>query len=154
MSIPWPLVLWTLNPVHALALDRHAQGVQCVGLDSPGSEPVREAEEVFLVDRIEHGDDCTLDDLVLQRGIARGASPVRLRDEPYPYGQRPVRAGMDPCVQLLEAILQTRLIVLPWQAIHARCGTTLERRARLSQRIDGYVVQQRRDRLYPTPSVG
>jgi Family of unknown function (DUF6494) len=51
------------NPVHALALDRHAQGVQCVVLAPPGPEPVREAEEVFLVDRIEHCDDCTLDDL-------------------------------------------------------------------------------------------
>ncbi len=43
---------------------------------SPGPEPVREAEEVFLVDRIEHGDDCTLDDLVFQRGnTQRALSP-------------------------------------------------------------------------------
>ena len=57
---------------------------------------------------------------------------------------------MNPRVQILKMVFQTRLVVLPRQSIHARCGTALERQERLSEHIDGDVVQQRRKRL-PLP---
>lgn len=43
----------------------------------------------FFVDRIDVGDNYTLDDVVFQRGNAqRTLSPVRLRDEPSPIRLR------------------------------------------------------------------
>ena len=120
-------------------------------LPPPGPEPIRETEEIFLVDRIEHGDDCTLDDLILKRGNAqRALTPVRLRDETSPHGLRPVRAAVDSRVQFLKMILKTRLVVPPRHAILARSGTALERQDRVSERIDIDGVQQRRERL-PLP---
>ena len=44
------------------------RGVERVVRSPPRTEPVREPEEVFLVDRVEHRDRRPLDDLVLQRG--------------------------------------------------------------------------------------
>src|ERR1700730_12291830 len=46
---------------------------------APGSESVREPEEVFLVDRVEHRSCRPLDDLVFQgRNRERALTPVRL----------------------------------------------------------------------------
>lgn len=44
----------------------------------------------------------SLDDLVLQRGNAQRALPVRPQDEPSPHGQRPVRAAVDPGMEGLK----------------------------------------------------
>src|ERR1700741_111419 len=47
---------------------------------APRPEPVRDAEEVFLVDRVQQRDHRPLDDLVLQGGDReRSLSAVRLR---------------------------------------------------------------------------
>src|SRR3982751_5946594 len=115
---------------------------------SSGPEPVREAEEVFLIDCIENGDDRTLDDLVLQRGdTQRPLLAVWLRYEPPPDGQCPVRAAMDPCMQVLEVALQVRLVVLPCHAVDSGCGTAFERQERLLQHIRRDMVQQRGEPL-------
>ncbi len=53
--------------------------VQCIMRTASGPEPVREPEEIFLVDRVQHLDHRTLDDLVLQRRDAeRAAAAIRL----------------------------------------------------------------------------
>jgi hypothetical protein len=112
------------------------------------AEPIRESEEVFLVDRIEHRDDRTLDDLVLQRRDSQRALPaVRLRYEPAPNGQCPVRAAMDSFIQRLKLCLQIRLVVLPCHAVHPGSGMTLERQKRIPERIDSHMVQQRGELL-------
>ena len=54
---------------------------------------------------------------------------------------------MDPSVQVLEVALQSRLVVLPRHAVHARGGMALERQERIPQQIDRYVVQQRGEPL-------
>jgi hypothetical protein len=47
------------------------------------SEPVREPEEVFLVDRVQHGGRRPLDDLVLEGGNReRALTAIRLWDMP------------------------------------------------------------------------
>ena len=59
--------------------DHRARPARYAGYPRP--ETVREAQEVGLVDGVEHLDDGPLDDLVLQRGNAqRPLPPVRLRD--------------------------------------------------------------------------
>src|SRR5262244_2444279 len=55
-------------PVHLRALDPDNERIQRIVRAAPGSEPVRESEEVFLVDRVEHRDSRPLDDLILQGG--------------------------------------------------------------------------------------
>ena len=68
-------------PVHRPMLNADHQRVQGVVLAPSGSKPVGEADEVRLVDRIEHLDHRALDDLVLEpRDAERALSPVRFWD--------------------------------------------------------------------------
>ena len=52
------------------------QGVQRIMLGPPRPEPVGEALEVRLVDRVQHLADGALEDLVLQRRDGRGIMPL------------------------------------------------------------------------------
>src|ERR1700737_2480851 len=52
-------------PVHPRVADPDRERVQCIMRTASGPEPVREPEEIFLVDRVQHLDHRTLDDLVL-----------------------------------------------------------------------------------------
>jgi hypothetical protein len=68
-------------PVLRCAFDPDAERIQRIMLAASGSEAVREPEEVFLVDRVQHLDQRALDDLVLQRRDAeRAFSTIRLGD--------------------------------------------------------------------------
>ena len=53
------------NVVHVLPGERHRERVQRLMLAAPRSKPIRKAQKVFLVNRIEDGDYGLLDDLVL-----------------------------------------------------------------------------------------
>ena len=71
------------------------------------SEPVRESEEIFLVDRVQHLDGRSLDDLVFQCGHRQGALPaIRLRNVPSPGRQCPVCSPVGSRVQILEILLE------------------------------------------------
>ena len=59
--------------VHFRAHDPHRQRIQRIVLAAPRPEPVREPEEVGLVDRVQHLHHCALDNLVLQRRDAQWA---------------------------------------------------------------------------------
>ncbi len=66
-------------PVYLRAGDPGRQRVQRIVLAAPRPEPIREPEEVCLVDRVQHLDNGPLDNLVLQRRDAeRPHPPVRL----------------------------------------------------------------------------
>src|SRR6202048_4723991 len=52
--------------VHLLALDPDNKRIHRIMRAAPGSESVREPEEVFLVDRVEHRSCRPLDDLAFQ----------------------------------------------------------------------------------------
>jgi hypothetical protein len=54
-------------PVHLLAVDPDHERVKRIMRAASRPEPIREPEEVFLVDRVEHRSRRPLDDLVLQR---------------------------------------------------------------------------------------
>jgi len=70
-------------PVHLRAGDPNSQGVQRIVLATPRSEPVREPEEVFFVDCVEHLHHCTLNDLIFQRGDPqRTLPPIGFWDVP------------------------------------------------------------------------
>src|SRR3954463_11231701 len=56
------------DPAHPLrfAYSDH-QGIQRIVLAAPGPKTVREPEEVFLIDLVQYGGGCSLDNLVLKR---------------------------------------------------------------------------------------
>ena len=90
---------------------------------APWSEPIRDAEEVFLVNRIQQRDHRSLDDLVLQRGDReRASSTVRLGYVYAPARQCPICSPMDPTMQVLEPTPEICLVVLPRHTIYARRG--------------------------------
>jgi hypothetical protein len=81
-------------PVHWGAADRNRQCIQRIMLPPFGPKPVREAEEVFLVDGVEHRNGGALDDFVFQCSYSqRALSAVRFGDEDPCDGQRPVCAA-------------------------------------------------------------
>ncbi len=66
-------------PVHLCAGDPDHQGVQRIVLAALGAEPVREPEEILLVDRVQHRGGRSLDDLVFESGNRDWAlSAIRL----------------------------------------------------------------------------
>src|SRR5215510_3079218 len=113
-------------PSSRLAEDTDRERVQRVKLAPPWSEPVRETEQVHLVDGVEHLDDGSLDDFVLQACDAQGSlSPVRLRDVASPRGCCPVRSPMQSRVQVAEVVLQLLRVLLPGDAVDAWRGILL-----------------------------
>src|SRR6185437_6796715 len=69
-------------PVHLGAGDPHRQRVQRIVLAAPRPEPIREPEEVLLLDRVQHHDDRALDD-----------PRVKPEDKPYPPARQPPAAA-------------------------------------------------------------
>lgn len=115
-------------------------------LAAPGPEPVREPEEVLLVDRIQHHHDRALDDLVLQRrNRQRALAAVRLRYQPPTRRLRPIRPPMDPLVQVFDPVIEVCLVVLPSQPVRPGGGVfpqSVERRPQQSG-----MVEERGERL-------
>src|SRR6266705_1271907 len=73
------------HPVHPLPLDAHRQRVQRLMRAATGTEPVRKAFEVDLVDLVEDRHHCLLNDFVLQCCDAqRTLPPVSLRYKDSP----------------------------------------------------------------------
>jgi hypothetical protein len=111
---------------------------------APGPEPVGEADEVRLVDAVEHLDDGALDDLVLQRGDAeRPQPPVPLGDVRPPDRLRPIAPALDSLVQVPEVALQVLPVVTPRHAVDSRRGRRTQRPIGRPEAIDIDVVQER-----------
>jgi hypothetical protein len=65
------------HPAHLLAIDPGRQRIERVMRLAPRPKPIREADEIRLVDAVEHLHDGALQDLVLQRGDPqRALAPV------------------------------------------------------------------------------
>jgi site-specific DNA recombinase len=137
-------------PVHLPLLDPDRQRIQRVMRAAPGPEPVRETEEVHLVDGVQHRDDGPLEDLVLQAGDAeRPQPPVRLRDVHPARWLRPVGAAVDPIVQVPEVSLQVLPVGTPRHAVRARGSPRAQRPVGSPQAIQRDMVQQRREPRSP-----
>ncbi len=149
--------------VHLPSGDPDRQGVERIMRSASGPEPVREPEEVLLVDRVQHHNDRALDDLVFERSDRREPSahglvpwgplpPVRLRDVHPAGGLRPVRSTMNTTMQIREPGLQFCLVVSPPHTVHARGGLALQRVKRQPERVGIDVVEERGEpRLLPLP---
>ena len=62
-------------PVHLRAGNSDGKSVQRIMLAASGSESVREPQEIFFVDCIQHLHHSTLNDLIFQRGDPQRALP-------------------------------------------------------------------------------
>lgn len=83
-----------------------------------GSEPIREPEELLLVDRLQDRSNGALDDLVFQRrDPERSVLPVRLRDIRPAAGQCSVHTSMEPVVQVHEPFLDVDLVIAPCEEL-------------------------------------
>ena len=84
-------------PVHLPGRDPHHERVHRVMRAAPGPEPVAEAEEILLVNSVQHRRRRPLDDLVLQRGDRQRALPsIRLGYVDPSARQRPIRSSANP----------------------------------------------------------
>src|SRR6516164_8734197 len=66
-------------PAHLLAVDPNTERIHRIMRAAPRPEPVREPEEVFLVDRVQQRGHRPLDDLVLDGGNRNRALPTNGR---------------------------------------------------------------------------
>ena len=95
------------HPTDFALFDGHRDRVQRVMLAAVGPESIGKSQEVFLVNRIEHGHCRPLDYFVFQARDANGAlASVRLRDVYSFDGLGAVRAAFQPCAQVFEAFFQ------------------------------------------------
>src|SRR3954454_2165055 len=106
-------------------------------LATPRSEPVRETPKVLLIDLLKNGSHRLLNDFVLQGGHPeRALPPIGLRNVHFPRRLRSVRAAVNPAVQVNKPTLQSSFILLPSDAVHARCGSSLQSVKALPEQID------------------
>ena len=132
------------HPVHLLARDAGSERIQRIMRGAPGPEPVREAEKVRLVDRVQHLDDRPLKDLVLQRSdTERPQPPVRLWDEHSPGRSRPVAPAMNPSMKIPKIRLEILPVLRPRHTIDTRSGLWANRPVRRPEPVDLDVVQER-----------
>src|SRR3989449_2251603 len=141
------------HPVHLPRQQPRVERVQRVVLAAPRPEPVREAEEIGLVDGVQHLDRCALDNLVLQRrDPKRPLPPVGLGDVHPADRLRPVRPAFQPVGEVLEVLLQCLAVVPPRLAVHARSSFLLETEVGRPKRFGVVdVVQERREPRLPVP---
>ena len=131
-------------PVHPPPGDRDRERVQRIMRTSLGPEPIGKAEEVALVDRIQHLSHRPLDNLVLKRGDPeRSLPPIGLRYVRPARRPRPVRAPVDPGVKIAKVLLEILPIVPPRDTVNPRCRARTNRPVRQLQALDGHVMQKR-----------
>src|SRR5690242_5182921 len=136
--------------VHFRAGDSDGERIQRIMLATSRAEPVREPEEILLVDRVQHRGRRPLDDLVLEGGHRKRAlSAIRLRDVLPPGWLRPIRSPMNPVVQIHEPRLEIGLVVLPCQAVDAGRRAALECEERHPEQIDAEMVEEGGEPLLP-----
>lgn len=110
------------NEVHPPADDADHQRVQRIVLAAPWPEPVREPEEVLLVDRAQHRGRRPLDDLVFERGDREWTPAAVLLRNVAPTGrQGAVRSGVDFRVQHRDPAIEVLLVIRPRLAVDAGC---------------------------------
>src|SRR6266566_749848 len=141
------------HPVHLLGQHSGVERIQRMMRAAPGPEAVREAEEVGLVDGIQHLDRGALEQLIFQRRHPeRPLPPVGLGDVHPPYRLGPIRSTLDPVGEVAEVLLQPLAVVPPSLAVHPCSRFSLEVEVSNSQcwqRVD--MVQERGEPHLPIP---
>jgi len=135
------------HPLHFPRSVPERQRVQCLVWTGPRSESIREPEKVLFVDRVQHLDRGTLDDLIFQRRNPEWTKLTRfarLRNVHPTHRSRSVRSPLQPMGEILEVCLEVLPVVLPRLAVHACSRVPLNRKVRYPQPLNVRdVVKQR-----------
>jgi len=133
------------HPLHFPRSVPERQRVQCLVWTGPRSESIREPEKVLFVDRVQHLDRGTLDDLIFQRRNPEWTKRGLPTSGCSPYAQ--VSLGtlpLHPMGEILEVCLEVLPVVLPRLAVHACSRVPLNRKVRYPQPLNVRdVVKQR-----------
>lgn len=106
--------------VHLSLFDPDRECVQRIVLAASGSETIREPEEVFIVDRVQHRDRRSLDNFILKGGDGeRALASVRLWYVLPPCGACPVCTSLKPIAQILDQVIKVRFVGSPCQPVNA-----------------------------------
>ena len=137
-------------PVHPRVADPDRERVQCIMRTASRPEPVREPEEILLVDRVQHLDQRTLDDLVLQRCDAERALPaVRLWYVVPARRLRPVGSSMNAVVKIGELAPEILAVFLPCHAVYTGRRIPLQPRVGAVKKPGIDMVEERGEPLLP-----
>src|SRR5665213_1244311 len=132
--------------VHLLLFDPDRQRIECVVGTTSRPEPIGVAEEVLLVDRIQHLDNRPLEHLVLQGGYSeRALAPVRFRYEHSPRRTCPVGTAVDSYEQVFEVRSKVLPVLLPRDPVHPRSGLGANRPVGRMEAVEVDVMQQCRE---------
>src|SRR5450755_846273 len=116
------------------------------------SETVRETPEVLFVDRVQHLDGGTLDDLVFQRRNAERTKFARfahLLDVNPTHRPGPVGSSLESMGEILEVCLEVLNVVLPRLAIDSCCRDLFNPQQGRSQSFNVVdVVEERGELLF------
>jgi hypothetical protein len=139
-----PTVVRIEHPIHLPPQDPDRERIQRLMRAAPRPKPVGETPEVRLVDGVEHLDDGSLKELVLQCGnTQRSLPPVRLRDVHPPRRSRPVAGPVNPGVQIPKVHFEILPVIHPRHPVYPRRGLGLQRPVGRPQAVDVDVVQER-----------
>jgi hypothetical protein len=141
------------HPSHFSRSDPYRQRVQSLMWTATGPESIRESQEVLFVDRVQHLDGGTLDDLIFQRGNTERPKLTRfthLRDVHPAHRSCSVGSSLESMSEILKVGLKVLTIVLPRLSVHACGSVLLNRKERCPQSIDVVnVVEERSELLFP-----
>jgi hypothetical protein len=140
------------NPTDLLETYPDRERVERHMRPSPRPEAVREAEKVHLVDGVEHFGHDPLDKLVFQGRDTQGPlAAVRLGYVGSPRWLRSIRSFVQLRVKVSKIRLESPLVLLPRHSVDPGCRLLLNLEERVSKSIDGDVVEERAESLFPAP---
>src|SRR5215468_8494592 len=132
------------DPVDLALLDSDKHCIERIMLITTPPKAIGEADKVALVDGIEHGDQCVLNDFVLQRRNAQWSPrAIGLRDVGPSDRLCAVAAAVDRRVQRTQSGIQRLPILLPYHAIDTGRRIALERVEAFPETLWREVVQKR-----------
>ena len=136
------------HPVHTSLVESAEQGVQRFVLVALRPEPIREAEKVGFVNRVEHFHRRSLHKLVFERRDAeRSLPPIRLRNVDPTHRLRPVRSALQPMGEVLEILLKVLAVVLPRLSVYTGRSVPLQLEVSKPQSVDAVDVMQQSGEL-------
>ena len=114
-------------------------------------KPVREPEEVFLVDHVQQRGHRPLDDFVLQGCNRERTLPaVWFGYVDSPARQCPIRSTLDTVMRIPKIALKVCFVVRPSQLIYARRCVLLDLGERRPEQFDVNVMEERGESLVPS----
>lgn len=139
-------------PAYLLRCDADRERIQRFMLAASGSESIREAFEVGLVDAVQNLYGGALDYFVFQHGDSDWSLAAVCFGDIGPFDRlRPVRSALQPTGEVQEVCLQVFPVLLPRHFVHPRCGMPLDVEIGFPEEFD--VVDMVPERCEPQPLV-